>query len=35
MDLNPPMAFGWPDGEIALRLGVATLVGLIMVSTGR
>tara|TARA_R110000782_G_scaffold78276_8_gene155391 strand:+ start:46972 stop:47454 length:483 start_codon:yes stop_codon:yes gene_type:complete len=30
MDLNPPMTFGWPDGELALRLGVATLVGLVM-----
>lgn len=30
MEINASMAFGWPDGEIALRLGVATLVGLVM-----
>lgn len=30
MEINPSMPFAWPEGEIALRLGVATLVGLIM-----
>jgi putative Mg2+ transporter-C (MgtC) family protein len=30
MELNPPMQFEWPDAEIALRLGIATLAGLIL-----
>lgn len=30
MELNPSMEFEWPDAEIALRLGVATLAGLIL-----
>jgi len=30
MHLNPPMPFIWPEGEIALRLGVATLVGMVL-----
>ncbi len=30
MHLNPSMPFIWPEGEIALRLGVATLAGLIL-----
>lgn len=30
MELNGPMPFEWPEGEIALRLGLATLVGLVL-----
>jgi putative Mg2+ transporter-C (MgtC) family protein len=30
MELNPPMHLEWPDAEIALRIGVATLAGLIL-----
>ena len=30
MELNPSMHFEWPESEIAFRLGVATLAGLIL-----
>lgn len=30
INLNAPMPFAWPEAEIALRLGVATMVGMIL-----